>query len=575
MKKKNILFQTAVVACLLFGTGINMSSCIEQTFPKSSTAISEQIAESPAAMNAMLNAVVGFVNAYDTYGQGYTWDLGYTSYGIIREVMCEDFYIYKSGYDYYNSFGLCRSLADNSEVNSIYYYYYKFLNNVNNLIRIVDLDNTTETNRQYVGIAKAFRAMIYMDMARLFEFKKTGFSKLDDEAATNGVYGLTVPIIGENITEAEARNNPRVPFYTIYRYILDDLENAEVLLADYLRPTKNMPDLSIIFALKARFWLELGTRFEKYPNDLAALIQNVDLGIDSDKDCYIKAADCARQAIVKSGAAPLTELEWYGGKDYFTAFNSIQTSAWMWGGIMNKENIHSVWLNLAGHLCTEQTFGVGGISYGAHRMISKVLFEQISDDDWRKETWIAPEDAGKAPGTKYHTLFTDENFKKVPAYVHLKFKPKEGNMIDANVGAPIDNLLMRVEEMYFIEAEAIAASQGVSAGISALENFMKTYRYSSYQCTASTMEDFRKELILQKRIEFWGEGIIYWDYKRLELPVTRGYLGTNCPVGYRMNSKEGYCCPWFNLFFSKFESINNQAIILNPDPSAIVEDWTE
>lgn len=230
-----------------------MSSCIEQTFPKSSTAISEQIAESPAAMNAMLNAVVGFVNAYNTYGQGYTWDLGYTSYGIIREVMCEDFYIYKSGYDYYNSFGLCRSLADNSEVNSIYYYYYKFLNNVNNLIRIVDLDNTTETNRQYVGIAKAFRAMIYMDMARLFEFKKTGFSKLDDEAATNGVYGLTVPIIGENITEAEARNNPRVPFYTIYRYILDDLENAEVLLADYLRPTKNMPDLSIIFALKARF----------------------------------------------------------------------------------------------------------------------------------------------------------------------------------------------------------------------------------------------------------------------------------------------------------------------------------
>ena len=83
-------------------------------------------------------------------------------------------------------------------------------------------------------------------------------------------------------------------------------------------------------------------------------------------------------------------------------------------------------------------------------MISKALFEQIPDDDWRKETWIAPEDAGKAPGTKYHTLFTDENFKKVPAYVHLKFKLKEGNMIDANVGVPIDNLLMRVEELYFI-----------------------------------------------------------------------------------------------------------------------------
>lgn len=574
MKKKNI-FQKIVVAFLLAATIMNTSSCIEETFPENSSATSEQIAESPAAMQAMLNAVVGFVNAYNAYGQGYTWDLGYASYGITREVMCEDFYLYRSGYDYYNSFGLCRSLADNAEVNSVYYYYYKFLNNVNNLIRIVDLENTTETNRQYVGIAKVYRAMIYMDMARLFEFKKTGIAKLDDEAAAKGVYGLTIPIIGENITEAEARNNPRVPFYTIYKYILDDLDSAETLLADYSRPTKNMPDLTIVAGIKARFWLELGTRFEKYPNDLTAQTQNADLGISSAKDCYTKAVNYAKQAIAQTGATPLTELEWFGGKDCFTAFNSIQTSAWMWGSIMNKENIYSVWLNLAGHLCTEQTFGVGGISYGAHRLISKALFEQISDDDWRKVTWVAPEDVGKAPGTKYHTLFSDNDFKKLPAYVHLKFKPKEGNMIDANVGAPIDNILMRVEEMYFIEAEALAASQGVSAGVAALENFMKTYRYGSYTCQASTLEDFRKALMLQKRIEFWGEGILYWDYKRLEMSVTRGYPGTNCPVGYRMNSIEGYCAPWFNLFFSKFESINNQGIILNPDPSAVIEDWSE
>ena len=34
-------------------------------------------------------------------------------------------------------------------------------------------------------------------------------------------------------------------------------------------------------------------------------------------------------------------------------------------------------------------------------MISKALFEQIPDDDWRKETWIAPEDAGKAHELKH------------------------------------------------------------------------------------------------------------------------------------------------------------------------------
>ena len=147
-------------------------------------------------------------------------------------------------------------------------------------------------------------------------------------------------------------------------------------------------------------------------------------------------------------------------------------------------------------------------------------------------------------------------------------------MIDYKVGAAMDYPLMRVEEMYFIEAEALAASQGVAAGVSALESFMKTYRYDSYKCSATTLADFRKELMLQKRIEFWGEGIIFWDYKRLELKVTRGYKDTNCPVGYRMNSIEGYCAPWFNIYFNKYETDQNKAIILNPDPSGVISDWT-
>ena len=132
---------------------------------------------------------------------------------------------------------------------------------------------------------------------------------------------------------------------------------------------------------------------------------------------------------------------------------------------------------------------------------------------------------------------------------------------------------MRVEEMFFIEAEAIGGSRGVAEGIAALQSFMQRYRYASYTCTAGTMDEFRQALMLQKRIEFWGEGIIYWDYKRLSLSVTRGYPGTNCPVSFRLNSIEGYCAPWFTLYFSKFEFNQNKAIVLNPDPSAAISDW--
>lgn len=56
-------------------------------------------------------------------------------------------------------------------------------------------------------------------------------------------------------------------------------------------------------------------------------------------------------------------------------------------------------------------FGVCN-SYAAFKAISKKLFEKIPDEDWRKTTWIAPEDAGKAPGKKYRTILTDEEFKK-------------------------------------------------------------------------------------------------------------------------------------------------------------------
>lgn len=552
-----------------------ISSCIEETFPQSGIATAQQVAESSAAQMGQINAIVNFVNAYNTYGLDYSFDFGYSAFGITRDVMCEDFYVYDAYYDYFSWFGTCQELSANAMANAIYYYYYKFLNNTNNLIRVVDEATADGTSKQYIGIAKAFRAMIYMDMARFYEYKKTGIAKLDDEARENNVYGLTVPIVTEQTTEVDARNNPRAPYYTMYKFILDDLESAEILLKDYVRPRKNLPDKAVINGLKARLWLDIATRTEKNPEALAAIKEHVNQEVASATDCYAKAARYAREAIEQSGAIPLTEEEWFGGKDYATAFNSIGSASWMWGSMLTKDNMYSSYINFIGMISPEQNFGVGNYYYWAIRTISSRLFEQIADDDWRKATWIAPKDAGQLPGKKYRTILPPSYFTYLPAYANLKFKPKGGNMDDYMIGAVVDYPLMRVEEMYFIEAEAIAGSRGVAEGIAALQSFMQTYRYASYTCTAGTMDEFRQALMLQKRIEFWGEGLIYWDYKRLNLSVTRGYPGTNCPVGFRLNSIEGYCAPWFTLYFSKYESNQNKAIVLNPDPSAAIPDWEE
>ncbi len=55
------------------------------------------------------------------------------------------------------------------------------------------------------------------------------------------------------------------------------------------------------------------------------------------------------------------------------------------------------------------------------------------------------------------------------------------------------------------------------------------------------MEAFTDELFKQKRVEFWGEGIVYWDYRRLELPIERGYPGSNHARQYRFNSLSRTC----------------------------------
>lgn len=103
----------------------------------------------------------------------------------------------------------------------------------------------------------------------------------------------------------------------------------------------------------------MGSRFELYPEDLNTLNNNTDLNIASKETCFTKAAEYARKVINESGAMPLTEKEWFGGDSYTTGFNSVLTNSWVWGSIMTTEDVHSYWLNFAGSMCPEQTFGYG------------------------------------------------------------------------------------------------------------------------------------------------------------------------------------------------------------------------
>jgi hypothetical protein len=386
----------------------------------------------------------------------------------------------------------------------------------------------------------------------------------------------------------------------MYNFILDDLNVAEEYLTGYTRTSKSLPNVAVVNGMRARVYLELASHYDQNPDELtAALSTATNIQASSITDLYDKAASYARLAINQSGATPLTEKQWFGGDSYKDGFNSVDSPAWLLGISINKEMLSSSeWRNFIGHMSPEQTFGVGGIYYNddkgtytnyysAQRTISSYLYNDISDSDWRKTTWISASDKKKINNAsdselatlkeKYRTNVADGHFKAIPAYASFKFRTKEGNTSDYSIAAAADYPLMRVEEMYFIEAEAKAkGGRDLASGKAALESFINTYRYTdgSYVCDAQNQEYFEYNLELQKRIEFWGEGLVAWDYKRLNLQIVRDYDGVegvenNFPTAYRVRSNYGYCARWLNAFIPRSEYGRNQAIKPNPDPSAL------
>lgn len=574
MKKNMIRLLGALcaVSSLVLATG-----CIEETLPKTE-ATPETIEKSTSSMEYMLNGLSSYFVAYDTWGSsGNTNDWGYPCQLYMREVMGEDFPVYDASYDYWSHIESGSGLRYAAYYS--WFYYYKFIKNTNNVIALVPDPANAETKAVYcLGQALGLRAMLYMELSTCFEYRTTQVESLNADAQSMGVVGLTVPIVDENTSKTDLNNNPRVPFYTMYRFIMTDLNRAETYLEGYEQATKAHANRAVVYGLKARLWLDMASRFDREPDALAKQMSAEgstdgydDLGINSAMDCYAKAAEYARKAI-GGGNTPLTEDQWMNSK---TGFNTPQSS-WMLGTyVTSKEEINTGYYynSFVAQIASEPTWGMP--RYGsAFRLISKSLYDKISDSDWRKNSWISPDDdAGKTEiPEKYRTELKGDAWSRLPAYANLKFRAGSGSISTIETGLIASLPIMRVEEMYFIRFEAIAHTEGVAAAAKEMADFLNTYRYTdgSYNCEATDLDSFITELMVQRRIEFWGEGINFFAYKRLGLPITRSYDGTNWLSSQRLNTKAGYTAPWMNYVLPEYERDNNQGVILNPDPSGTI-----
>jgi len=414
-------------------------------------------------------------------------EFGYASVMHMRDLMTEDMACMESGYNWYNNILEANLLPTYRNVYIPWFYYIDAIMQCNEIIRIIGYEPVTNEDKAVLCEALITRAMLYLDFARMYEFlpneKTTGLTETGYD-----VNGLTVPIIDENTKCTDgAYYAPRATKQQVADFITNDLYRADALVSNITTDSHEVPFADVICGLHARKAMWTGD--------------------------YISAYLYARSALNLTTARPMTVDEMLSPTK---GFNDI--SCWMWGVQQTSEkNCPDSYTNFVSWMSPEYE----GYAELVPPMISRSLYDRISNSDPRKLLFIAPYDSplsGKTPLNNKNSTYSP--------YTSVKFRPADGQYLWTNGGAFTAYPLMRVEEMCFIQAEALAYSEPAAA-LQLLNEFMRQYRDSTYHFSSTDPSELINEIILQKRIELWGEGQTFFDIKRLNMSVTRDYDGTN------------------------------------------------
>ena len=547
--------KTIIKALVIFAAVPSvLAGCIKEAVP---TDVATQPQVSLETLVRGIPAALVQVGSAGYASAGQAWDFGLPAIHIATESMTGDLVVTgNTGYDWFAQFGTNTALGSEYAVAALTWNtYYSWIKMANDVIRQIsgrDINDLTSTEKAYLGFAYTYRAMFYFDLVRLYEPKPVTDPNTTYRVPEN-LLGLGVPVVLPETTEEQAKNNPRATVEYIYdNVIFPDLNEAEELLSGYSATDKYTISLAFVYGMKARAYLERGTAGEDAGDDSAA------------SEAYAKAAEYARMAITASGCTPLTQSQW---EDPVNGFNNgAANNSWIWGLTLTAASTTNI-MNHVSHMSSEATWAYGcRVLPGA----SRTFYREIDDADFRKHSWLDPDwQAGYYDYKFCGSSEQQENFKSYARpYTNIKFRPASGEVDNFTMGSCADFPLMRVEEMYFIKIEATAKRDG--NGINAaglLEDFLNNYRYvdKSYTCEETGLSDFLEEMLFQKRVEFWGEGIVMYDHKRLNIGFTRSGSNFVADFTYDVQGRS----PQWNIVIPRSELQANSAVtdLNNPDPT--------
>lgn len=368
-------------------------------------------------------------------------------------------------------------------------YFYEIISNVNYIIAAVD-DAEGDANELECILAQAHaaRAFAYFMLIQSYQQTLVGHEDLPG-----------VPIYTEP-TDASSKGKKRSSVAEVYKQIDQDLETALSLFEECKVARKHISNLDFYSTslLQARVAL--------VENDWTKAAEAARRAISTPNASLLSRSD----AVVTKGTFNNTTAAWTTG---LTPFNDVTSSSVMWGAELISDQ-STVFASFFSNMdaCTNVYYAAE-----APKCISNWLYAQIPETDIRKGWWNGNIGV-PASDWKYGANINYNQFK----FQWADQKSYKG-----------DYIFMRLEEAYLILAEALCRKQDYSGAKNALGEVMSR-RDTNWSAAVAgltgseqtfgsvgTVRTLMDEILLQRRIELWGETGRIFDILRLAKGWTR------------------------------------------------------
>ena len=474
---KNIFKYTFVG--LLTGGMLLTTSCSEdliETAPTQSMSGQGLLANGNAALVA-LNGIYRemYTAGWSTTGNTHQC-FGIAAYNLCAEVMGEDHIMGASGsgWFWYDALYNVKSRYASSTWRSydLWYAYYNWIANANYIIAAEETMGGTSDEVNYaIGQAYAIRAYSYFMLSQYFARTLKGH---ENEKC--------VPIYTEPTTP-ETKGQPRATNAEVYAQIDKDIQKAIELLKDTKLKNKSHIGYAVALGIQARI----------------ALVENDWQTAKTAAKAAIAASGCSILPIKDFSAGVKIETNSAGklvGTAIGDAMNKVSASNVMWGAEIIDDQV-GMYASFFAHM----DFDADKYGTSAPKLINKELYAKMNPTDTRRAWWVSGLTSAGLVQEKFK--FTD---------------------VSKWTG---DYIFMRVEEMYLTAAEAECRLGDEAAAKEDLMALMSK-RDPDYTCdktgtalgktsaTADETGSLLEEILIQRRIELWGEDGRMYTLKRLK-----------------------------------------------------------